>query len=241
MEALTAVFADIDARGITEVHCLGDVVGYGPEPEAVCDLVRSRCTIVLRGNHDDAIFGDARRFNVIAREAISYTRQRLKPGLVPNRKVTERWEWLSKLVPAAPCGDALFVHGSPRDPLNEYVYREDVLFNADTKLKDIFARHHPVTFCGHTHMPMVISDAMLTFVPRDGAASCRMDPRRKYIVNVGSVGQPRDRDPRACYAEVDNQMVTFHRVAYDIAATQKKIRAIPELNELLASRLEEGI
>jgi diadenosine tetraphosphatase ApaH/serine/threonine PP2A family protein phosphatase len=200
-----------------------------------------RAASCWRGNHDDAVFGDARRFNPVAREAITFTRARLRPGLLASRKTVERWEWLASLKGAAPYGDFLFVHGSPRDPVNEYVYREDVFFNADTKLKEIFDGLQRVTFCGHTHVPCVIGSDMTTFTPKDGDAAFTFAPGMKYIVNVGSVGQPRDRDPRSAWTEVDGDTVKFHRVPYDIAAVQRKIRAIPELFEVLARRLEDGM
>ncbi|MEY2742174.1 MAG: hypothetical protein RIS21_542 [Planctomycetota bacterium] len=241
MEAVGAVMADIAAHGISEIHCLGDVVGYGPEPEAVCDVVRASCGIVLRGNHDDAVFGDARRFNPIAREAIAYTRARMRPGLLASKATSERWNWLSSLVGAAPLGEFLLVHGSPRDPVNEYVYREDVFLSPDGKLKEIFSGMQRVTFCGHTHMPVVIGSDNRAFIPKDGDNVFTFVPRMKYIVNVGSVGQPRDRDPRSSWVEVNGETVVFHRVAYDIPAVQRKIRAIPELSDMLARRLEEGV
>ncbi len=241
VEAVTSVLADIDARGIRTVYCLGDVVGYGPEPEVVCDLVRKRCEFTIRGNHDDALFNDPKRFNALAKDAIRYTRDRLKPGFLRGRDNAERWEWLRTLPLYMRKGEFLFVHGSPNDPVNEYVYQEDVFFNADGKLKPIFEATERATFCGHTHLPVVIGSDLKTFVPKDGASEFVMQPGLKYVVNVGSVGQPRDRDSRSCYVSVEDDVIRYHRVAYDIAAVQKKILAIPALNELLARRLSEGI
>ncbi len=241
VEALTAVFADIDTRGIPVVYCLGDVIGYGPEPEPTCDMVRERCAETIRGNHDDALFNDARRFNPLARDALRFTRERLKPGFLSGRAVTARWEWLRNLKRHFRDGDALFVHGSPNDPVNEYVYQEDVFFNADNKLRPIFEATDHVTFCGHTHLPVIISSELKTFVPKADDLEFRLKSDVKYIVNIGSVGQPRDRDNRACYVEVDGDVIRYHRIPYNIAATQAKIRAIPMLNELLARRLEEGV
>lgn len=241
LEAVTAVFADIEARGIKTVYCLGDVVGYGPEPEAVCDLVRKRCEFTIRGNHDDALFNDPKRFNALAKDAIKYTRERLRPGFLRGRETAERWEWLRTLPLYQRKGEFLFVHGSPNDPVNEYVYQEDVFFNADAKLKPIFEATELATFCGHTHLPVVIGDDLKTFSPKDGDAEFKFKPGVKYVVNVGSVGQPRDRDNRSCYVEVDGDVVRYRRIAYDIGGVQKKILAIPALNELLARRLTEGI
>lgn len=242
VEALKAVFADIAARNIPVVYCLGDVIGYGPEPDVTSDMVRDRCKDTIRGNHDDALFNDApQRFNPLARDALRFTRDKLKPGLLSGRHATQRWEWLKGLKRYFRDGDFLFVHGSPNDPINEYVYQEDVFFNADTKLRRIFDATERVTFCGHTHLPVVIGSDLKTFVPKGEVLEYRLKPGLKYIVNIGSVGQPRDRDSRACYVEIEGDLVRFIRVPYDIKAVQAKIRAIPLLNELLAQRLEEGI
>jgi predicted phosphodiesterase len=242
VEALSAVFDDIAARGIPVVYCLGDVVGYGPEPDVTSDMIRDKCAETIRGNHDDALFNDGQaRFNPLAREALRFTRDKLKPGLLSGRAANQRWEWLKGLKRYFRDGDALFVHGSPNDPINEYVYQEDVFFNADTKLKTIFEATERVVYCGHTHLPVVIGSDLKTFVPKGERLEHRLKPKLKYVVNIGSVGQPRDRDPRACYVEVDGDLIRYVRVPYDLKKTQAKIRAIPLLNELLAQRLEEGI
>jgi hypothetical protein len=120
---------------------------------------------------------------------------------------------------------------SPRDPGERIrVYREDVFFNADTKLKEIFDGLQRVTFCGHTHVPCVIGSDMTTFTPKDGDAAFTFAPGMKYIVNVGSVGQPRDRDPRSAWTEVDGDTVKFHRVPYDIAAVRGRSARSPNFS-----------
>jgi diadenosine tetraphosphatase ApaH/serine/threonine PP2A family protein phosphatase len=241
LEALTEVIADIDRRGIATIFCLGDVIGYGPDPEACVDIVRARCEKTIRGNHDDAIFSGADRFNPFARAALRFTRERLKPGLLRGRSSTDRWDWLRTLPFSFRRGGLLFVHGSPRDPVSEYVYQEDVFFNAEPKLREIFDQTETVVFCGHTHIPVVIRSDLRTFVPQDGSAEYRLQPGMKDIVNVGSVGQPRDRDPRACYVEVEGALIRFHRIPYDFEATGRKIRKIPLLDEILAIRLTKGM
>jgi predicted phosphodiesterase len=200
-----------------------------------------RAASCWRGNHDDAVFGDARRFNPVAREAITFTRARLRPGLLASRKTVERWERSPRRREPRRTAISCSSTDLRAIPVNEYVYREDVFFNADTKLKEIFDGLQRVTFCGHTHVPCVIGSDMTTFTPKDGDAAFTFAPGMKYIVNVGSVGQPRDRDPRSAWTEVDGDTVKFHRVPYDIAAVQRKIRAIPELFEVLARRLEDGM
>ncbi|MCB9833438.1 MAG: metallophosphoesterase family protein [Planctomycetes bacterium] len=241
IEALTAVLADIDARGLDPIYCLGDVVGYGPDPEACIDLVERRCKVTIRGNHDEALFSGADRFNPYARHAIDWTKSRIKPGLFRGRATTRRWRFLQELPLDHREGEHYFVHGSPRDPVNEYVYREDVFFNAEGKLRTIFKTVDRLLFIGHTHLPVVISDALETFVPGEQGFEIALQPGRKYLVNVGSVGQPRDRDVRACYVEVDDDLVRYHRVAYEVEAVVKKIGANPALDSVLGSRLLVGM
>jgi len=241
LEALTEVLKDIDNRGHDTILCLGDVVGYGPNPEECSDIVMARCETTIRGNHDEALFTGAERFNPFARAAIRFTREKLKPGLLRGRKSTERWEWLRNLPLTTRRGNALFVHGSPRDPVNEYVYQEDVFFNADPKLREIFEEVEQVVFCGHTHMPVIIRSDLKTFAPQDEAKEHQLEPEHKYIVNCGSVGQPRDRDARACWVEVEDDMVRHHRVPYDFHKTAEKINRAALLDEILGTRLAKGM
>jgi diadenosine tetraphosphatase ApaH/serine/threonine PP2A family protein phosphatase len=241
LESLTEVLSDIDAHGHDTIYCLGDVVGYGPDPEECTDIIMARCETTIRGNHDEALFMGAERFNPFARAAIRYTREKLKPGLLRGRKSSERWEWLRSLPLTFRRGAALYVHGSPRDPVNEYVYQEDVFFNAEPKLREIFEEVEQVVFCGHTHMPVIIRSDLKTFVPRDGVHEHTLEDDYKYIVNCGSVGQPRDRDPRACWVEIEGAVVRHHRVEYDYKRTAEKINRAPLLDEILGTRLGKGM
>ncbi len=241
IDALRSVMDDIDSRGLDPIYCLGDVVGYGPNPRSCIDLVQQRCAFCIRGNHDDALFNGPDRFNPYARHAIEWTRDRLKPGLFKPRANQERWRFLQELPLDLRMGDIYFVHGSPRDRVNEYIYREDVFFNADTKLKTIFKSVDRLLFVGHTHLPVIISDDLKTMVPEEGATEFHLDPNRKYIINVGSVGQPRDRDLRSCYVEYDNDVIRYHRVAYDVQAVVDRILANSALDSVLGTRLLEGM
>ncbi|MEE9392066.1 MAG: metallophosphoesterase family protein [Planctomycetota bacterium] len=240
LDALEAVFRDIDARGLKTVYCLGDIVGYGPDPVECVDLVRERCAITIRGNHDDALFNGADRFNPFARDAILWTRDKLKPKLLRGREAQDRWRFLKELPLDARVDDCLFVHGSPRDHVNEYIYREDVYFNADTKLKTIFKSVDRFLFVGHTHLPVVIGDDLKTFVPEENELEFQPKPNTKYIVNVGSVGQPRDRDPRACWLQFDHGRLSFRRVSYDIDAVARRIDRNRSLDPVLGARLFDG-
>ncbi len=241
LEAFVEVLKDIDERDHETIYCLGDIVGYGPDPEACTDLVMERCAKTIRGNHDEALFTGAERFNPFARAAIRYSRERLKPGLLRGRHAADRWDWLRNLPLTFRVGEGLFVHGSPRDPVNEYVYQEDVFFNAEPKLREIFEQTEHVVFCGHTHMPVIIRSDLKTFPPNDEQPEHELLPENKYIVNCGSVGQPRDRDPRACWVEVEDNMVRHHRVPYDFNKTMDKINKTPLLDEILGTRLAKGM
>ncbi len=239
--ALDAVFAAIDVAGIPETICLGDIIGYGPDPEYCTDLVRARCSHVVRGNHDHALFHGATHFNPWARDALLYTRSRLDPRQVCDAAARARWEWLRSLPLMSWRGSFLFIHGTPRDPLNDYLYADSPDLGDEQELGHIFDPVAHAMFCGHTHVPCHIrSDGCSADIQEDGA-SLELDPELKHVVNVGSVGQPRDGNPRASWVEVDGISVQFHRTPYDIEATASRILATGFLDPFLAERLAEGV
>ncbi|HED66252.1 MAG TPA: metallophosphoesterase [Planctomycetes bacterium] len=239
-EALEAVFADIHRRGIRDLVCLGDVVGYGPDPEFCVDLVRGHARWCLMGNHDDALFRDASDFNPHARGAIEYTRRRLQPRWWSSAEKRSRWTWLRGLPLRVEEGRFLFVHGSPRDPVREYVLSTDGILNPD-KLRSVFSSFENIAVGGHTHQPGV-HDEDFRFHAPSGMAEFSFDlaPEGKYFINVGSTGQPRDGDARACYAILEETRVTWVRVEYDYRSTMDKILATGTLSEVLARRLAVG-
>ncbi|MSR75727.1 MAG: metallophosphoesterase [Planctomycetes bacterium] len=240
-EALEAVFHEIDAQGISQIWCLGDVVGYGPDPEFCADLIRARCMKTVRGNHDEALFAGAEHFNPFARDAIKFTKRRLQPRAEATQNDRERWEWLRTLPQTFRHAALLFVHGSPRDPVNEYVYPDDPDLLHGRKLAQLFDSVDLAAFCGHTHVPCVIRSDSTVFTPADSDNHFVLDPKFRHLVNVGSVGQPRDRDPRASWVELDGDTLVFHRTEYPFAITQAKIRREDMLDEILAARLSQGI
>jgi len=237
LEALVAVFADIDAQGVSEVLCLGDVVGYGIDAEACIDLVQRRCAVCLCGNHDWAVVNSALGFNAMARQAIDYTRERLHPRAFGGRRRARRWAFVKDLPQEHRTNDWLLVHGSPRDPVMEYVFPEDVEI-APQKLEEIFGMFEGACFVGHTHLPGVFTEDM-TFVPPAQLPDGYYLGAGRAVVNVGSVGQPRDGDVRACYVQVADGQVTYRRVAYDIQKTTEKIRA-SRIGNVCAERLALG-
>lgn len=238
--ALEAVLADIDAQGVDEIGCLGDIIGYGPEPEWCIDQVMERCAWALTGNHDEALFAGTSDFNSYAKEALIYTRRRLRPRWFKGPRVRERWEWLRALPSTWRIDRYLFVHGSPRNPVREYVLSTDGILNP-TKLRSIFEAFNGVCFAGHTHQPGVFySNLRFQGLGGEGELTLELPVGEQYFINVGSVGQPRDRDPRACYAILTEDKVTWRRVEYDIRAVQEHILDTPELPDILAKRLSLG-
>ncbi|MGA0060516.1 MAG: metallophosphoesterase family protein [Planctomycetota bacterium] len=209
LEALTAVFEDIDALGVTDVRCLGDVVGYGADPEACTAMVAARCRWTILGNHDHGLGTPLRDFNPLAADALERTRKRLRPAWFrPGRK--RNWEFLTSLPNRKEEGGFLFVHGSPRDPILEYLLKSDGFLDPD-KLAANFAQIDRPCFVGHTHWPGW-HDTTFRFTHAR---------------------------PRASYVVVDGRTVHFRRVAYDVAAAQSKILAAG-FHPALAERLARG-
>ncbi len=243
LEALTAVLADIDTRGIKTVLCLGDVLGYGPQPKECLDLVLSRCKITMMGNHDFAVMFQPNNFNAAAESAAYWTRQQLEEE--SDKEVRDRrWGFLGTLpvkvvLPADQCplGPTVLTHGSPRRPVNEYVFPDDI-YNNPNKLQGLFDRIENVCLVGHTHMPGVFLPSPDFYTPDELGGTYKLDG--KALINVGSVGQPRDRDTRAGYAVLEKNLVRFIRLTYEVETTVAKVHAIRELDDYLGNRLREG-
>ncbi len=237
-EALQAVLADIRSKGINTIYCLGDVVGYGPNPRECLD-VAAKAEVCILGNHDQAVLFDPDGFNPVALRAIYWTREELESGPGGARVINERWDFLGALPRVHVEQGKTYLHGSPRDPTNEYVFPEDI-YN-QRKMDTLFGRLENVSFQGHTHIPGVFTES-LEFLPPDECDHQYRLGEGKAMINVGSVGQPRDGDPRSCYVIVDDEenLVTFHRVEYPKEVTAGKIYEIPELDNMLGDRLLVG-
>lgn len=236
LEAAQAVMADIQSLGITEVYCLGDVVGYGPNPRECVDLVMN-CKLVLLGNHDQGAMFDPEGFNPSAERAIFWTRQQLEQADGNRAQKERRWEFLAERPRQYREGQFLYVHGSARNPLNEYVFPEDI-YN-QRKMERIFALVDRYCFQGHTHVPGIFTENFQFYSPEDINYEYKLDGR-KTLCNVGAVGQPRDGDWRACYVILDGDVIRFRRVEYDVETTIKKIYAVPDLENFLGDRLRDG-
>ena len=247
LEALEAVLAHIDTRTDAErVLCLGDVVGYGPDPAAVIDLVQRRCERPTMGNHDYAMLHSPAGFNRIAAEAIACQRRKLEgnaqgggPGSLATPKQRQGREFLRSMRKTAAEGEDLLVHASPRSPMFEYIFAQDVQ-ERPNKLRELFDMVARRCYVGHTHEPGVFTEEPRFCAPAELGMEFGFAGHGKLIINVGSVGQPRDQDWRACYATVTEDGVCWHRVEYDIDTTVEKVRADRCLNDRCGLRLLVG-
>ncbi|MCI0631913.1 MAG: metallophosphatase family protein [Phycisphaerales bacterium] len=270
LEALQAVFNHIDTQNVDRIICLGDILGYGPNPVECVDLIAERCEWSLMGNHDFGALYEPTNFNQAAEQAAYWTRAQFEKE-TDQVKAAKRWEFLGRLRVRVSFGDFLCVHGTPRRPINEYLFPEDAI-NSPVKMQQIFERIDKYCLVGHTHVPGVFTDEPDFYPPDDLEGRYRLNNGEKAIINPGSVGQPRDMDPRASYAILDdapgeNQVassdaarggnkaqgdakhspkgadspyVEFFRLDYDIDAVVEKIHAVPQLSDWLAERLKEG-
>lgn len=227
LEALQAVMADAKLQGVTDYVCLGDVVGYNADPIACLNIIRDMKCPTVKGNHDaDASENHSlENMNPIAAFALQWTREQLDD---------DQRLWLKQLRMVRQVADYTIVHSTLDQPVNwNYVTNR---FDAMSNFAYQFTQ---LCFHGHTHVPKVYvkTDKVREVTPD----SVKIEPNAKYFINAGSVGQPRDGDPRACYAIYDseNKMIIFRRIDYDMATTQKKILDAG-LPEMLAERLAEG-
>jgi diadenosine tetraphosphatase ApaH/serine/threonine PP2A family protein phosphatase len=237
IEALTAVLADIDARGIKRIICLGDVVGYGPNPLECMDTVMKRCEFSLMGNHDFAIFYEPANFNPAAENASYWTRQQFDGDQDIARR-NDRWRFLGSMPTRVMNDRFVCFHGSPRKPINEYVFAADI-YSAPSKMAAIFDRIQHLCFVGHTHVPGVFVPDPDFYAPEELDNKYKITDERAMI-NVGSVGQPRDRNPHASYVILTMEAVDFIRVPYDVQTNVAKIKSIDALDNFLGIRLIDG-
>jgi diadenosine tetraphosphatase ApaH/serine/threonine PP2A family protein phosphatase len=237
LEALRRVLEEIERRSVDSVLCLGDIVGYNADPGACVDLVLAQAQAVVRGNHDKAVVGlmDVDWFNSAAREAALWTRRTLPPQALAL--VTGLPEG-----PVAKGEGVLLCHGSPVDE-DEYLVPGARLVESFRFLETAFPDAR-LCFHGHTHVPLAaVWPGRNPAAPRmlDPDETIEIEPDRSYLLNPGSVGQPRDGNPRASFGILDTGRGTFAniRVAYDFRETQRKI-VEAGLPAVLARRLGEG-
>ena len=221
LEALERTFRAIDEADVDAVYCLGDVVGYNADPSACVDLVRERCDAVVLGNHDAAV---ARNADVHVLPADGQEAARHNRALLSDAQR----DYLTQLPLTYTAANCTFVHATPDDPtawkrLTAYPAAQAQFDHFDTE----------VCFIGHTHSPAVMADKMGIF---------RVRPGHRYLINVGSVGQPRDGNSKLSFGLFDTESFEYEnvRLDYDVAAAARKIRTADRLPNTLADRLEAG-
>ncbi len=228
LEALQAVLTDLTNRSVARLICLGDIVGYGPKPNECVALVREKSDYVLLGNHDAGAIGktEIQNFTLNARAALEWTREVLTP---------ENYRYLSELPMKIILDDMTLVHATPGHP-EAWEYLADA-HDAEPNF-EAFRTH--LCFVGHSHVPIAFcKEGSRFWAIRD--QQLLIQPEIRYIINVGSVGQPRDGDPRACYGVYDTQTAVFEyfRVPYNITKTQSDMQKA-RLPDFLIRRLAVG-
>lgn len=228
LDALKKVLHDVDRRKIKDILFIGDAVGYGPEPNECIELLTERCKVLLAGNHDWAVLGltDIAYFNEYARSAIEWTQSVITEG---NSEILRSF-LIKKILKEE---DIFLVHSTPREP-EEWHY----LFTLWDAEMNFHYFNNTFCFLGHSHQPFIVekltSGEMVTY-----KSAATIENTRRYIINAGSVGQPRDSDPRACYALIDDEKIEIIKVPYDVESVQRKMRK-EGLPSFLIERLSYG-
>ncbi len=229
LHALHAVIRDIESRNIDEIYFSGDAVGYGPQPDTCIEIIKNHCKILIAGNHDWAVinYTDITYFNEYARKAILWTQH-----TISEKYINDLQEF--HLVKSSKDRNAFFVHATPKDPENWHYLLS--LYDAEVNFRYF---HQPLCFLGHSHTPVIV-ERLFSGELLVHKNYVEVKQQSRYIVNVGSVGQPRDGDPRASYAIVHDNAIEIVRVQYDIKKTQEEMeRAF--LPQRLVERLSSGL
>lgn len=229
LEALEAVLAEVDRGGVDLLCSLGDIVGYGPCPAACVEIVRRRAAVSLMGNHDAAVAGltSLEDFNEFARSALEWTAARLDESQL---------EYLGTLPYTHRAPEVLYVHASPIEP--ERWHYLHGLADIDEHFAAFAER---LCFVGHSHRPGVYAISSDGCVTRRGMCES-LQPGLRYLINAGSIGQPRDRDPRASYVIYDaaSERIEVRRVSYPVGKTQERMSAAG-IPDFLIDRLGAGV
>jgi predicted phosphodiesterase len=238
LDALLAVLDDFDEAQVEKVYCLGDLVGYGAHPLEVIDIAMQDFEWVLRGNHDDAVtYKIPKYFNQTAAQAVYWTRDRLKPKKYSRPHAVERWEFMrKKLRDKEVVGDMAFGHGT----LDSYFKYVDSAKHA-AQVFESMSNKTKILFIGHTHIPGVWEKTPTGMnyykFSDENLPQLRNNP---LIINVGSIGQPRDGDTRACYLVVEGDSIFYRRVSYDLDMAVKAVHRRVGLPNECGNRLRFG-
>jgi len=234
LEGLQAVLEEIDRLGLTRIISLGDTIGYGPDPVECLKLAMARFEVRLMGNHEFFLLHrDLFIMNPVAVHALDWTQRQLEAAKL--------MEAINDLPIAHRQDDVVFVHGSVREPLTEYVTECDQKgYSRFDEIQESLEKDFTsfrICFVGHNHRPFLATGEGFIH-PHDDVMEFVLTGEKAYAC-VGSVGQPRDGDPRACFATFDGARIRYHRVPYPAAVTAKKIRE-RGLPDYLADRLLRG-
>lgn len=227
LEALERVLTDIEKRKVKQIVFLGDAVGYGPNPNETTSILKETCSVLLAGNHDRVAVGleSPEFFNPIAKAAVLWTASVLTEE---NKNTIKEFRMIKILK------NILFVHSTPKEP-EQWHY---LLSYPDAEVNfECFKQW--ICFLGHSHTPFILERLPSGEISTYGETA-RLYKENRYIINVGSVGQPRDRDPRACYALLNGENVELIRVDYPIKETQRKMQEAG-LPDPLIQRLSSGV
>ena len=252
--AVETALRDALERGVERFVCLGDVIGYGAEPRPCLELVMRICGeeakhpfedtplqpgLCLLGNHEQALLETPVDFNPKARQAIEWTREEI--GNCDREDKLRYWDFLGELEPTRCDEVAQYAHGSPRRPVHEYMIPRDSI-NTEKMRANFDAMQRDLCFVGHSHIPAIYYDDGRLFRPSgtEGPYELATETSSKAIINVGSVGQPRDGDTRLSYVIFDGRCITFVRLEYSHEDAAERIRAVNELPDYLADRLAVG-
>lgn len=259
--ALDVALGDARARGAERFVCLGDVIGYGASPRECLDIVMELCVpgahdrnalngsqparglvdgLCLLGNHEHALLHSAEDFNPKARAALEWTREEIQRS-PDSARCEAYWDFLGGLEPSAQDEVAMYAHGSPRDPVREYLLPRDI-HNTRKMAANFSCMGRDICFVGHSHVPAIYYQNGNFYQPKgtEGPYDLGRLDRNRAIVNVGSVGQPRDGDRRLSYVMFTGRELSFVRLEYDIESAAQQIRSVPALPEFLAERLALG-
>jgi len=229
LEALVSVLNHIEKQKVDGIHCLGDVIGYGSDPVSCLELIHKTCDIKIMGNHEYAALGleDTDDYNPAAQKSALWTKAQLSDR---EKAMIAEYEMSHNL------DDILVVHASPFEP-DQWHY----VLTAEAALQALEYSDHKLCFHGHSHVPQIFAERDNDLPRAQAGHDFLPDEDTRYLVNVGSVGQPRDNDPRACYItfDTDEYEILFHRVDYDIETTQDKMSQA-NLPRMLITRLSMG-
>ena len=235
LEAITAVLEDIQKEGIQEIYCLGDVIGYGPNPNELLKLTE-KFNFTILGNHDEAVLNGKGldKFNPIATEAVLWTRDVISSPAVSPELSAKNKNCLISMKKQVKKDRFLFAHGSAHSNMEYIMEYRDAL----KSFKYMKQSKIDVCFVGHSHRPGVFIEGNINKILFDAKEYHLFEKEKKMIINVGSVGQSRDSNKKACYLIVNGSRFYYRRIEYDVDKTIEKIYKISRLSNYLGDRLK---